>query len=509
MARRRSGWDEFAKGFGLGQQMVEKWNDTQLKNDLTEAGKTDEIQYDQYTPEQAAQIEANAAAGKENPYEGLSPAAKRYSFAGTDRDKAFTDIEKDGLRATQLARVYDKHGKTDLAMQMRSMGRQMEKENRELQTQRRVDDIIAKDFPSNEDELVSMAIDQWGKDMGVGGMGKNAGTTLESVPMLNGSYRVTAFDKDGNATGFKELTRQELLGKARDYLENNRLLELSRADPKNYLPLAINKAHQDRSFAFQLNESLRQQGNADRTFAEGQRQFGLTLEQRDKHHREDIGVRKDDIAERRKEREAAREAAAAKELRERLEKGGDKVQKFAMDSIPELWSTDSDGKQRVDEKASREFNDFIQRTGGIQVGDKKVPWDAAMAQAPAETKAALRNQFALYYLNSARNRATGQQHPDTDVKGVRDSRDSDWGVGQKSGLGLAAGMGKSIFGGKVIELKDGSVLDYEEMMKSTYGPMILSYLKANGLLEEEQRKPGMGAAQTRYLPLPGEMNFVR
>lgn len=514
---RRSSWDEFAKGFGLGQRMVEQWNDTQLRDELRDAGKTDEIQYDRYTPEQAAQIEANAKAGVENPYEGLTPAAKRFSFAGVDRDKAFSDVEKDGLRAASMASVYDKHGRPEQAMQMRSLARQMNRDARQDAYEAAEEAVWKKGLPESDDELIKLGVEQYGKNMGVGGIGKNKDATLDVVPMESGNYRITQYSGD-TAVGAKDMSREELISAAKDYLQKNQLLELARANPQRWMPTAIQVAQTDRQFANTLNQQEWARKHAEAVLGESRTQH----EWQRKHANEQITLQQAEIGERRAERKAreserrdARKASAEKELRERMEKGGAAVQKFAMENIPELWSADSDGKQRVDEKAAREFNDFIQRTGGIKTTtpegkDVQVPWDQAMAANPAATKAALRNQFALYYLNSARSKAMGQTFPDTDVKAVRDSRDSDWGIGQKSGLGLGAGLNKSIFGGKVIELKDGTVLDYEATMKSPYGPMVLSYLKANGLLSDDEiNKPSLKNAQSGYVPLPGEMSFVR
>lgn len=116
MARKKSGFRDFLDGFNGTYGAFNK-----VARDYETAGvmEEDSSQYDQYSPEQAAQIQKNAEAGMKNPYEGLTPDTKRYSYGSYDGTSAPTEQQMLGLRTAKLANIASKYGDHEGAMRMR------------------------------------------------------------------------------------------------------------------------------------------------------------------------------------------------------------------------------------------------------------------------------------------------------------------------------------------------------------------------------------------------------
>lgn len=177
MARRRGGWDEFARGVSLGSAMVEKYNDTQMKNEMREAANlpvTEQVSDEatlshfkqNYVPQEGGPATADEfIAANPDTFNGLRGQKAGKLVDGTLR----SDIEIDGLRAGRMAAVYDKYGKTAEAMGMRRDARQAKREesedawNSKLRTRtegewKKTDDvanIYANLDPTNKDSVSS------------------------------------------------------------------------------------------------------------------------------------------------------------------------------------------------------------------------------------------------------------------------------------------------------------------------------------------------------------------
>lgn len=237
---KRGFWDSFARGYAMGDRMVKDWDAASLNRDLSAAAseKVEEL------PQYASADEFDT---------GGYVTGKQYSFDGKTYDKPVTDTQLDGLRASKMARVYDKHGKTDQAMRLRSQSRQAKEEDRTMQMRDAVD-AERKRYQEALKDPRKFGIEAYKANEGVGGVGDHKDRSIDFVDMPNGMMRVTQYDKDNNVLVYKDLKPEQFDQVAKDFLFKNHILNLSAIDGDKWAPLAYQMAKDDKHMQMLLND---------------------------------------------------------------------------------------------------------------------------------------------------------------------------------------------------------------------------------------------------------------
>lgn len=518
MGRRRNGFESFMEGFnGTYNTSRRVMRDVQM----AQAMKETPTEYQQYTPEQAAQIEEAAKNGtletdeKTGLFKGFEPAAKRYSMKGFDSDTMPTDRELTGLRMARMADIEAKFGDPFEAMRLRTASDNAQWQNtararQETQWGREDDEFKRKESargaiaeataygdPKAQQEIETILRNpdlpeeakapyrQWAGKTQAQSL-RDAATSMTSAGNTEGADAASARAKKMEEEGVPrviEAVKQGVRGKQLEDMFNS--TGIYRAKDLQVKEVKDAQGNVDYIVSGDLNgkRTSLSLGNVERQMLPAGERIRLGLAERQ------LAASQAAAAELRAARIEDRADRKALAGREAVAKAGKDLRDYASDRSIFYGA---DGKKN--EGAAQEFVEYLDKSDPVvnHPAYGKIPLSKLNLVSPSDARVAMDDYMTKFYIHKAAEKATGKRLKPFNSFERADMESGDWGLAGNKGLSVGQALWNKLPGNKeVIRLDNGVTLDMSDLEKTEYGELIKNMVGKNA--GREARKAAQAA----------------